>query len=144
MSKELKSFKLTEGDSENQPLLCPNDTIYYEPISKIMHDMAYKFVVVQVGNNKEIRRLEPFTFSKKDTDIYKLNITCPDKDKDLEQLCEYSMPFIALQKSGLIVGVVKEIKRDIYNPEYLELHKYYTKTFKEKQWNTFINIIKAF
>lgn len=144
MSKELKSFKLTEGDSENIPLLCPNDIVYYEPIEKITHDLNGKFVITQINGRKQIKLFERLTGDRKNTDIYSIKITCPNKDKDLEQEYNYSMPFIALEKSGLIVGVVKEIKRDIHNHEFLRIHNYYTKTFKEKQWKIFINVIKAF
>lgn len=128
MKQKLLSLKVHEDDYSNVPFICPNDTLYYEPVGKdLPHNLDYCFVVGQ-GKDPQIKQVNNLI-----GDIYELTYAGSILDKDTIKENTYIMPLGALKKSGLIVGVVRELKRE-----------FKSRLGKEKQWNTFTNIIKAF
>lgn len=143
MNQKLFSFKVHEDDYSNVPFIYPNDTLYYEPVEKDLPQELDNYFAIVNDNYPQIKQVKRILGSS-DYALYEITYAGSILDELTTKENTYIMPKSILKKSGLIVGVVKEIKRDIYDPVYLELHKYYTKSSKEKQWNTFTNIIKAF
>lgn len=113
MKQKLLSLKVHEDDYSNVPFICPNDTLYYEPVGEVLPtDIVDYFVLVGNGNTQRIKLLETNNYSGSDYALYTLKYTNKELDKDTIKENTYIMPLGALKKSGLIVGVVRELKRE--------------------------------
>lgn len=126
MEKILHSFIVK--DNLNEPLILQGDRVYYTPFKDFKGDfkeLNNKFLVIELNSKKTIRRIYHYKDAPKWSKelggvplVYQLEATNRKYQDSDRYLYEQAITEEILQKSGVILGIVGNVERNMEKLDY--------------------------